>query len=876
LKKKMTSTLLILCLFLPSIPILLSEGSVDDIQPALFEPISLDFKSLSEVYGEEIPVVVRFTRGVTQELQQLISSLDLEFSLGSVSRSHIGPYYLLEGSSSGLKGLINMGVVSEIAPQTYVQHLESPRDISIPEIKANDVWLMLDELSRNITGQGVLIADLDTGVDWRHPDLWFPDGGQYTWLENVPNGVLDNGTDGVDLNPDGTIMADEVLYFIDLDGNGVFNVRTEWAWADSVSQNALPDIGEPFFVVNDTSQNGLLDLGEPLVMLGTPKTKYIVEKDGNPTPSIQTWERGVNLTSSTHHDNSQYGGGHGTAVAGILLGGQIGYRDYVGVAPDAELMMIRVIGDQFTWLSIEEGLTIANNTGVDVILTEIGSWTFEYLDGSSLAERMIDDLVAYGVPVISPSGNLGGKDKHAMINTGPGVPHLIDFSVPPVDGLYVLEDITEVYITVLTVDPTDFIVSNFSLVINGVTCYLYPGIGEGAWFLQSNIISGVNVQSYTSVSSRGTRMLAIWFYGTLPTTPPNPFYRLNITTPDAATIHAYISDDQTGWSGGCVWQSDVADSYHITWPSTADSAISVASYRTRNLVGGGTIGDRADFSSIGPRIDGFPKQSIAAPGGYDIISDYANGSSWATWYNNYGALPFDQRFGSYRLFSGTSASGPHVAGAAALILQANSTVGDQVKVLIESSAISDGFTGPVPNDQWGFGKLDVAAALFLLMPAPDTNGPTIGSHNRMPFTPNSTESVILNVAVSDPSGVDIVILSYYNGTTWQNITMVLTGAYYEATIPPYPNGTAVSYRFYANDTLNNWSTSATYSYTVTDPGTTTTTTSTGTTTTTGGPTSTTPPPEEPSYLRLAVMLSAILALIVLTVIFNKRRSREPR
>jgi hypothetical protein len=199
-----------------------------------------------------------------------------------------------------------------------------------------------------------------------------------------------------------------------------------------------------------------------------------------------------------------------------------------------------------------------------------------------------------------------------------------------------------------------------------------------------------------------------------------------------------------------------------------------------------------------------------------------------------------------------------------------------VKVLIESSAISDGFTGPVPNDQWGFGKLDVAAALFLLMPAPDTNGPTIGSHNRMPFTPNSTESVILNVAVSDPSGVDTVILSYYNGTTWQNITMVLTGAYYEATIPPYPNGTAVSYRFYANDTLNNWSTSATYSYTVTDPGTTTTTTSTGTTTTTGGPTSTTPPPEEPSYLRLAVMLSAILALIVLTVIFNKRRSREPR
>ncbi|MFW9805369.1 MAG: S8 family serine peptidase, partial [Candidatus Thorarchaeota archaeon] len=545
MQRKLASTLLILCLILSTLPFLFGESEGGVIQQSSSEPMTLDFNALSEIYGEQIPVVIRIEDRLSKRIEGLITSLNLEFSFGCASESHIGPYYLLKGSANSLQALTNLGIITEIAPQTHAQFLETPRDISIPEINADDVWRMLDDLSRNITGKEILIADLDSGVDWRHPDLWFADGGQYSWFDQIPNGQLDNGTDGIDFNPDGIIMPDEALYFIDLDGNGVFNVRTEWAWVDNTTQNAFPDIGEPFFVVNDTSGDGLLNLGEPLIMLGTPKTKYIVEKDGNPSPSIQTWERGVNLTLTTHTDDSPYGGGHGTAVAGILLGGQIGYREYVGVAPDAELMMIRVLGNQYTWLTIEEGLTIANNTGADVILTEVGSWTWHYLDGSSVAEQMIDLLVAQGIPVISPSGNLGGSDKHAMIATAPNTPHLIDFSVPPPDGVYVSEDITEVYITVLTVDPTDFVASNFSLWINGTTIYLHPGIGEWTWYLEPNVIPNVNVQSFTSISVRGAKMLAIWLYGVLPTTPPAMPYQLNISTPDAVTIHTYISDDQS-------------------------------------------------------------------------------------------------------------------------------------------------------------------------------------------------------------------------------------------------------------------------------------------------------------------------------------------
>ena len=855
--------------------------SDNDTEPQEVEVQTPDFQSLSEIFGEVIPVVVRFENGLTNIILEMIESLGLEFSLRSPTKSHVGSYYLLDGSVSSLESLMDLNIVSEIAAQTHSQFLESPRDLSIPEINADEVWNILDDLSRNITGEGILIADLDSGVNWQHPDLWFADGGNWQWLDSgAANGIFDNGTDGVDLNPDGVIDADEVLYALDLSDDGTFQTPFEWLWADNVTQNGIPDPGEPFFVVNDTSGDGLLDLGEPLVMLGTPKTKYIFENDGTPSPQIQVWERGVNLTSSTHTDDSLYGGGHGTGVAGILLGGQLGCRQYVGVAPSAELMMIRVIGDPNTWLTIEEGLALANSTGADVILTEIGSWTYHYLDGSSLVESMIDDLVAQGIPVISPSGNLGGKDKHAMVMTGAYIPHAIDFTIPSTIDPYVSEDIANVYITVLSVDPTDFVASDFKLNISGITIDLHPGVGENNWFLEAPVITNVNIESYTSISARGTRMLAIHIYGVLPTTDTPPYHKLNITTPDPTTIHAYISDDQSSWTGGCVWMTDVSNDYQICWPSTADRTISVASYRIRNLVGGGTIGDIASFSSIGPRIDGILKQGVAAPGGYDIISDYSDGSLWSTWYNAYGALPFDQRFGSYRLFSGTSASGPHVAGCAALLMQVNSSIGDQVQSIIESTARKDTFTGPSDSNTWGHGKLDVNAAIHALID--DTDAPVIDTHTRTPFTPTQLDSVTIDVPVSDNVAVDTVILSYHNGTTWFNVTMIWTGTQFEGVIPAFPNGTLVSYRILANDTSNNWASTGTFSYTVQLASTTTTTTTTtttgasGTTTTDTSTTPTTtgtPTQEQLDTLRLALLLSAVLVFMVIYVLYGRRRSK---
>lgn len=62
---------------------------------------------------------------------------------------------------------------------------------------------------------------------------------------------------------------------------------------------------------------------------------------------------------------------------------------------------------------------------------------------------------------------------------------------------------------------------------------------------------------------------------------------------------------------------------------------------------------------------------------------------------------------------GTSASAPVVAGLAALYLQKfpNAT-NQQVKQAIMNCTYSDGFTGIVPNNVYGYGKLDGMAAML--------------------------------------------------------------------------------------------------------------------------------------------------------------------
>jgi subtilisin family serine protease len=111
------------------------------------------------------------------------------------------------------RSLSGFGTVSTVAGQIAVLHtqreelpsiarlqfvsrieqswpLHAYLDKSVPDIGANAVWNQVrDSENRNVTGLGVILGFVDTGIDISHPDFTFPNGTTkilYVWDQTTP------------------------------------------------------------------------------------------------------------------------------------------------------------------------------------------------------------------------------------------------------------------------------------------------------------------------------------------------------------------------------------------------------------------------------------------------------------------------------------------------------------------------------------------------------------------------------------------------------------------------------------------------------------------------------------------------------------------
>ncbi len=171
---------------------------------------------------------------------------------------------------------------------------------------------------------------------------------------------------------------------------------------------------------------------------------------------------------------------------------------------------------------------------------------------------------------------------------------------------------------------------------------------------------------------------------------------------------------------------------------TPDHSVTTPGDARRSLTVGATGWSNdslEDYSSRGPTNDGRMKPDLVGPSG---VSSAAYGSTW----------------------DGTSASTPHVAGAAALVLQVFPAMSpDQVAQYLKDRAVDLGPGGP--DDDYGFGRLalgeppslDQPPAQPTPIPTPAATLPTPTAAAQAAATPSATpERVIL--ATPLPSASD--------------------------------------------------------------------------------------------------------------------------
>ncbi len=412
--------------------------------------------------------------------------------------------------------------------------------------------------------------------------------------------------------------------------------------------------------------------------------------------------------------------GHGTHVAGIAAGNGGGSPNASlrGVAPEADLAVVKSTletADILTAIAHVFDVAKARNQPA-VVNCSFGGHVGGH-DGSTILERTLDELSGAGRIVVVSAGNEGGDSIHAHGSVrGEGAvagrweakfslsPRTFEGESGPVElGILFLqvwhqrEDRVKIRLR-----------------------------APGGNFLDPPAAEGSSEHDFGSYFVEASRQLHSYSGDTLVTfeviTLPQPQWLTNWTvvseevSPGSAAVgavHAWIRDGAEGrFTTGATYE------YLIGMPGTSYSAVTVASYATRNQwssrdpqnpsihLEGLELEALSSFSSPGPTRDGDTKPEVAAPGEWLVapLSKDALASELP---------PFTRLAGiEYASLRGTSMSAPYVTGALALLLEKDGSIDwSEAKRRLIKSTRQDRHSGICWNRRWGYGKLDVERLL---------------------------------------------------------------------------------------------------------------------------------------------------------------------
>jgi len=448
--------------------------------------------------------------------------------------------------------------------------------------------------------------------------------------------------------------------------------------------------------------------------------------------------------------------GHGSHTLGIAAGNGLatGHAEppetYVGMAPGADLIGVKIfdargtqVGDltEAVQFLIEEQSRLGNPPLV--VNMSLGHH-FGAHDGSHPDEIAIDEAVEAGMAsgivrvFVKSAGNSGADGVFIADTAVVGTPVDHTFTVPRLDANRRVCGAlrgrgNDVFVALLWYEGTDDITLRVTAP-DGIS-FFENLTGNAAGPIELDTSSGTIFVDCPEEPFPGNLSRECAFgvddAGGIPPAPG--VWTVTVTGNDLPAGGDYDAWIGAAQKGRCFWGWDDPDAgSSLTIPGTARLGITVGAYVTRkswvNVDGflvadkdpSLLIGDIAPFSSTGPTRDGRPKPDIAAPGAW-VVSTKARSVPAPPGSNNRLLTVFD---GRHIANQGTSMSAPHVAGAAALLLEIDPTLDPlTLRQILMDAAVADAFTGAVPNLIWGAGKLDVEAAAALVRTRKRTPAP---------------------------------------------------------------------------------------------------------------------------------------------------------
>ena len=571
-----------------------------------------------------------------------------------------------------------------------------------------------------------------------------------------------------------------------------------------------------------------IDFTRPDFQDSTGKTRilYIWDQNDLAGPSPAAFGYGSEWTKS-QIDNTPGSvrqadtDGHGTNVAGVLIGNgsetgcsQPAYR-YVGMAPRAEFIEVAT---DFSDAGIIDGVNYifqqAAALGKDCVVNlSLGGQSGPH-DGSDDFSATISALTGPGKIVVASAGNDQEDKIHGKLTTTSTTVG-VDKFVVSVPSYTKNAGIENDYVLVAGwYDPAASVV----IQVKGPNVADTLSCGFGAVKSRSSGTNGSTIYIANQIASEGfggtakARQFEVEIYDAIATQMPRiGNWEIDVVANGSASIgkrvDIWIYAAQLGAAGALpVVTTGLDNTTLVGEPAAGDSVFAVAAHTTKpswySCASGTsysfsptpTNNAIAWFSNVGPRRDGVLKPEISAPG-FGVATTHSSAAPTIV------GTGWDVDDGVHEICAGTSFSAPHVAGAAALFLQAVPGASpSKVKLAFESHARTDAYTGAVPNTTWGYGKLDIYATLDHVAPVVAVTAPNTG----VAWKAGSTHAITWTA--TDNTGVTAVdlALSTDGGVTYPNAiaTGLANSGTCSWTVPNTP-ATAARVRVTAHDAAGN-------------------------------------------------------------------------